>query len=101
MDTTSLRNEADVERKIVEPLLLQSQYLDFPDKSLRPKEFIAPFDIDKGGKKIKGYFPDYLIEIFGLPGVAIEAKKPNVSASEGFREAQLYCQVLNLSLIHI
>lgn len=95
MDTTSLRNEADVERKIVEPLLLQSQYLDFPDKSLRPKEFIAPFDIDKGGKKIKGYFPDYLIEIFGLPGVAIEAKKPNVSASEGFREAQLYCQVLN------
>jgi len=95
MDTTNLKNEADVERKVVEPLLLQSQYLGFPEDSLRPKEFIAPFDIDKGDKKIKGYYPDYLIEIFGLPGVAIEAKKPNVSALEAFREAQLYCQVLN------
>lgn len=88
-------NEADVESLIAEPLLVDTRYLGFPKSALRPKRFIAPYDIDKGNKKIKGYFPDYIVELHNLPAIALEAKKPNENALEAFREAQLYCQAVN------
>ena len=52
------------------------------------------FSIGKG-TETKLYFPDYVVVMFGLPLVVVEAKAPMESVEEGYRQARLYAHELN------
>lgn len=92
---TDLNNEADVEQKLIYPLLVSQQHFGIPTIAVHPKEYLAPSALDKQAGKQRGYFPDYSVWLFGLPVMVVEAKDPEVAAEEGFREACLYARHLN------
>ena len=97
----TLHNESDVEQKFLTPLLSapMPQGLSFPINAIVTKERLVTKIIDKGKKAIS-YAPDYLIEVEGIPFVIIEAKHPEESVEEGYRQAQLYAQVINNAYPH-
>ena len=70
-----LRNESDVEQKLLWPLLttLPPCGLGFAAADVRTKPDIRSVLIGKGAEQ-KLYFPDYVVLIAGLPVVVIEAK---------------------------
>jgi hypothetical protein len=92
-DIDDLKNESDVEQKVVMPLL--KNVLGYDNQEIRTKDYLAPTQIDKGAGKKMGYFPDYLIYIGGIPILVIEVKDLNVSSAEGYREARLYSAEIN------
>jgi hypothetical protein len=91
-----LKNESDVEQKLIAPLL----FTDFPrgfgysSADVRTKENIRYLLIEKG-KTEKRYHPDYVILIAGIPVLVIEAKTPGEDLVEALREARLYAAELN------
>lgn len=90
-----IQNEADVEQKLIYPLLTLVNFLSIPDSLVRPKDYLAPTQLDKASGKTSGYYPDFSIWIGGLPVMIVEAKDPSVNAQVGFREACLYARHLN------
>jgi hypothetical protein len=86
--------ESDVEQAFIYPLLTHTTYLGIPNDVIRTKSNLAIYNIDKGDHK-RRYHPDYIVYADALPLVVIEAKTPLESATEGFREAQLYAHELN------
>lgn len=100
-ELSELHNESDVEQKFLTPLLSGPipQGLAFPTNSIVTKERLVTKIIDKGKKSIS-YAPDYLILIEGIPFVVVEAKHPEESVEEGYRQAQLYAQVINNAFPH-
>lgn len=88
-----IRNESDVEQKIIMPLI--KEVLGYSDLEVRTKDYLAPTQIDKGAGKTIGYYPDYIIYIGGIPCLIIEAKSIDVSSEKGFREARLYATEIN------
>lgn len=93
LELKGIRNESDVEQKIIMPLL--KDVLGYSDWEIRTKNYLAPTQIDKGAGKKMGYFPDYIIYIGGIPCIIIEAKDINVPSTEGLREARLYATEIN------
>jgi Type I restriction enzyme R protein N terminus (HSDR_N) len=91
----ALKTESDVEQKLVYPILTREDCLAFDAAEVRTKEYLPPAEIDKGAGKKVGYFPDYGIYLAALPVLVVEAKSPDESADQGFREAQLYAHELN------
>lgn len=91
-----LANESDVEQKLIYPLLIEPQPLGLglPPSVIQTKANIRRFSIGKGADQ-KLYFPDYLVVTLGFPIVVIEAKHPNESIDEGYRQARLYANELN------
>ncbi|MCM1295478.1 MAG: type I restriction enzyme HsdR N-terminal domain-containing protein [Muribaculaceae bacterium] len=89
--------EADVENRIILPILTNIFHI--PTNYISSKPYIkktAPsFDINKGSKKQKGYIPDFIIYIDGLPLVIIEAKSPDKNIDDAIEEASLYALELN------
>ena len=65
-----------------------------PDTVVQTKVNLRRFAIGKGTDQ-KLYYPDYLIVMFGLPLVVVEAKAPSESVEEGYRQARLYAHELN------
>ena len=53
----------------------------------------------KGAAK-KLYYPDYLVVTLGYPLLVVEAKSPEESVEEGYREARLYAAELNALFQH-
>ena len=96
-----LYNESDVEQKFIMPLLTSPspEGMDYPLDIVATKHMLKVEMIDKG-TKARAYAPDYLIQLNGIPLLVIEAKNPQESVEEGFREAQLYAQVLNNKFSH-
>ena len=91
-----LKNESDVEQKLVYPLLTTEEPFGFGigSNEILTKQNIRRLPIGKG-KDRKSYFPDYLILIGGIPLVVIEAKEPGEDLDEAFREARLYASEIN------
>lgn len=93
--TIALKNESDVEQKLIIPLLTASEWLDVPAEAIHTKNYLPPANIGKGRKREIGYYPDYSIWFYGFPIAIVEAKSPNEDTEEGFREAQLYAHEIN------
>ena len=91
-----LENESDVEQKFLYGFLTEPQPLglELPSSVIQTKANLRRFSIGKGAET-KLYFPDYVIVMFGLPLVVIEAKSPTESVEEGYRQARLYAHELN------
>lgn len=87
--------EADVELKVVMPLLTNTNYLAIPTDSIRGKAYLAPTALDKRAGKTGGYYPDFSIWELGFAVLIVEAKEPDVPVEIGFREACLYARHLN------
>lgn len=94
-DSLILKNEGDVEAKLLVPLLSSELYLGIPSQSLFSKEYLAPTELDKGAKVPGGYYPDFSVWIHGFPVVLVEAKAPGVPVEQAYREASLYARHLN------
>lgn len=91
-----LANESDVEQKFLYRFLTETEPvgLGFPDAVIQTKVNLRRFAIGKGTEQ-KLYYPDYIVVMFGLPLVVVEAKGPEESVAEGYRQARLYAQELN------
>jgi hypothetical protein len=91
-----LHNESDVEQKLVYPLPTTPEPFGL---GISPTEVLTKHNIRRltigKGKERKSYFPDYLIQIAGIPLVVVEVKDPNEDLAEGFREARLYASEIN------
>jgi hypothetical protein len=94
---SSLVTEADVEQKVVYPLLQDEHYLDLPLIAIHTKEYLRPTTLDKAAGKTSGYFPDVSVWIQGLLVMIVEVKAPDVPAETGYREASLYARHINQS----
>jgi hypothetical protein len=53
-----LKNESDVEQKVIYPLLSGGNYLAINDRHIKTKDYMAPSRIDKSAGKSIGYYPD-------------------------------------------
>lgn len=93
--TASLITEADVEQKLIYPLLSDEVFLGFPSTAIHTKEYLKPTELDKAAGRTTGYFPDYSVWLQGLLVVVVEAKAPDVPAEVGYREASLYARHVN------
>lgn len=91
-----LRNESDVEQKLIYPLLVADEPFGFgiAANEILTKQNIRRLPIGKGNDR-KSYFPDYLILIGGIPLAVIEVKEPQGDIEEAFREARLYASEVN------
>jgi len=91
-----LKSESDVEQKFIYQVVISKDMgLGYDPSEVRTKSHLFPCEIDKGGGKKGGYFPDYVVYLAGMPLIVIEAKSPNEKSEVGFREAQLYSLELN------
>jgi hypothetical protein len=93
-------SEADVEQKVLWPLLTSPSYLAIPEASLEGKKYLAPTTLDKNAQKTRGYFPDFSVWEMALPILIVEAKGPDVPVDVGFREGGLYARHLNTQYKH-
>ena len=75
-DAQGVKTEADVELKVITPLLTGANYLDIPLSSIKAKEHLKLTVLDKSGGKSTGYFPDYSVWDKALPVMIVEAKSP-------------------------
>jgi hypothetical protein len=99
--TSDLSNESDVEQKFLYPFLIEPPPLGLglPASVVQTKKNIRRFTIGKGSDQ-KSYYPDYLIVNWGFPLVVIEAKGPQESLTDGFREGRLYAAEINALFAH-
>lgn len=90
-----MRDESDVEQKLVYPFLTNGSYMGIPTAWIRSKEYMSPTEIDKAAGKRYGYFPDHSIWLSGLPLVIGETKEPGVKIEVALREARMYADQVN------
>lgn len=95
LDIGSGLTEADVELKVVAPLLESPNYLAIPKASIKGKAYLAPANLDKRAGKTGGYYPDFSAWELGFAVLIVEVKEPSVPVEVGFREACLYARHLN------
>lgn len=95
-DFAALKNESDVEQKLIYPLLVAELPFGFgiPANEILTKQNIRRLEIGKGNDR-KSYFPDYLVLVGGIPLAVIEAKGPEENVVNAFREARLYAAEVN------
>lgn len=98
---SSLVTESDVEQKFIYPFLTAeaSIGLALEDSEILTKNRLKQKVIGKG-KTQKYYYPDYLIEIRGIPVLVIEAKKPDENLEVAYSEARLYAEEINANFPH-
>ena len=92
---SSVVTEADVELKVVTPLLTNPNYLAIPTASIQGKAYLTPTVLDKKAGKTGGYYPDFSVWELGFAVLIVEAKEPGIPVEVGFREACLYARHLN------
>jgi len=100
-EMNEINNESDVEQKFILPLLTRPypMGLGYANRHIYTKTYINSQIIEKGNKA-KHYIPDYLVYLQGIPVLVIEAKTPNTSLNDAYREAQLYSQIVNSKFGH-
>lgn len=94
-EVSEMRNESDVEQKLVFPFLVSASYLGIPSDWVRTKDYMTPTEIDKTAGKRYGYFPDHSIWLNGLPLVVGETKEVGVKIEIALREARMYASEIN------
>lgn len=96
IDGKFLITEGDVEVKLIMPLLTNPEPigLGFSKTHIQSKLSLKKILIDKG-QKSQLYYPDFVVNINGVPLIVVEAKKPGEDLQEAFREASLYAGELN------
>ena len=97
----SLITESDVEQKFIYPLLTarEPMGLGLDSTQILTKTLLRGRPIGKGQSQ-KYYFPDYLINMRGIPIVVIEAKKPEEDLEKAYAETRLYAQEINSGFPH-
>ena len=97
----SLVTESDVEQKLIYPFLTAEKPigLGLDDSQILTKSLLRGKAIGKGQSQ-KYYYPDYLINMRGIPVVVIEAKKPKEDLDKAYAEARLYAQEVNAGFPH-
>lgn len=97
----SLITESDVEQKFIYPFLTSEEPigLGLDSSQILTKNLLRGKSIGKGQSQ-KVYFPDYLINMRGIPIVVIEAKKPKEDLDKAYAEARLYAQEVNAGFPH-
>lgn len=90
-----VETEADVEQKVIVPLLTDANFLEIPSPLIKAKAYLPASPLDKVAGKAGGYYPDYSIWEKALPILIVEAKAPNVKPEVGYRETALYARHLN------
>src|SRR5690606_11888929 len=96
INENELITEGDVELKVITPLLLNPEPigLGYNNSNIQSKISLRKLTIDKGSKA-QLYYPDFIVNVNGIPLVVIEAKKPNEDLVEAFRQASLYAGEIN------
>lgn len=96
INENELITEGDVELKVITPLLLNPEPigLGYNNSNIQSKISLRKLTIDKGSKA-QLYYPDFIVNVNGIPLVVIEAKKPNEDVVEAFRQASLYAGEIN------
>lgn len=96
IDKKNLITEGDVELKIISPLLTNPEPigLGYNSSHIQSKISLRKLVIDKGTKS-QLYYPDFIINVNGIPVIVVEAKKPNEDLDEAFRQASLYASEIN------
>ena len=91
-----LITEGDVEFKVITPLLLNPEPigLGYNNSNIQSKISLRKLMIDKGAKA-QLYYPDFIINVNGIPLIVIEVKKPNEDLVEAYRQASLYASEIN------
>jgi len=91
-----LKNESDVEQKVVLPLLKTNEPagLGYNDININTKLNLRKLPIEKRSNA-KLYYPDYVVLTEGIPFIVVEVKKPNEDLVEAYREARLYALEIN------
>lgn len=94
---SDLKNESDVEQKLIYPLLsgLPPEGMGYSPAAILTKSTLRIETIEKGGKR-RSYVPDYILVVAGLPYAIVEAKTPAEDLTEAAREAHLYANEVNL-----
>lgn len=100
-DYSALITESDVEQKLIYPFLIADEPmgLGLDATQILTKKLLRGKAIGKG-QSYKYYFPDYLINMRGIPIVVIEAKKPDEDLGKAYAEARLYAQEVNAGFPH-
>ena len=88
---SDLTNEATVEARIVDPLLVD---LGYPHHDIRLKTSISELAVGKGSKKVL-YRPDYVLTSDGIPTVVLDAKSPDESLESWEPQCSSYCLEIN------
>lgn len=98
---SALITESDVEQKLIYPFLTEKEPmgLGLDPSQILTKSLLRGRSIGKGQSQ-KYYYPDYLINMRGIPVVVIEAKKPEESLDIAYAEARLYAQEVNAGFPH-
>ena len=94
----SLRNESDVEQKLMFSLLtaLHPDGLGYSKGEVFTKSNLKHLVIEKGkNESDKVYRPDYVVLLLGLPVLIVEVKAPGLDLVKALREARLYAAELN------
>jgi hypothetical protein len=55
-DGLVLETEADVEQKVILPLLTGAAYLDIPETRVKPKQYLAPTPLNKKAGRTSGMY---------------------------------------------
>jgi hypothetical protein len=76
-DPGTVATEADVELKVITPLLTNPNFLDIPTTSIKGKAYLAPAVLDKKANKTRGYYPDFSVWELGFGVLVVEAKEPS------------------------
>lgn len=99
-EKADLLNESDVEQKFLYNFL-SSDYpmgCGYSPSDILTKHRIIPYTIGKTAKKV--YIPDYIISLYGIPLIVLEAKHPNISLEQAYNEARLYAHEINSQWQH-
>jgi len=96
IDKDTLISEGDVETKVILPLLTNREPigLGVHRNNIQSKNSLKKLLLDKGDKSIR-YYPDFIVNVEGIPTLVIEAKKVGENLENAFREASLYAGEIN------
>jgi len=95
----SPRKEADTRAELIDPKLKQNGWGEV-DKSYIRREEICPGRIMTGGKRGTTVYSDYVLVYQGRKLAVVEAKKEQLSYTEGVRQAKDYATRLNCRIAY-
>lgn len=93
-------NEADTRANLIDPQLVSAGWGELDNSFIRREVGITHGRIMAGGKRASSLSSDYVLEYRGRKLAAIEAKRENLSYTEGVRQAKDYAQRLQCRLAY-
>ena len=94
------QNEADTRANLIDPKLVSAGWGEIAASFIRREVGITHGRIMAGCKRASSLSSDYVLEYRGRKLAAIEAKRENLSYTEGVRQAKDYAQRLQCRLAY-